>query len=43
MRDEIKATHGVSGATIHFSPDNLLPRSLVKTILRARLEEKADR
>jgi len=31
MRDELKA-HRVSGATIHFSPDNLLPRSLVKTI-----------
>jgi uncharacterized protein YdhG (YjbR/CyaY superfamily) len=41
MRDEIKATHRVSGATIHFSPDNPLPRSLVKTILRARLEEEA--
>jgi uncharacterized protein YdhG (YjbR/CyaY superfamily) len=41
MRDEIKATHKVSGATIHFSPDNPLPRSLVKTILRARLEEEA--
>ena len=41
MRDEIKATHRVSGATIHFSPDNPLPRSLVETILRARLEEEA--
>jgi uncharacterized protein YdhG (YjbR/CyaY superfamily) len=41
MRDEIKATHRVSGATIHFSPDNPLPRSLVKTILRARLEAEA--
>jgi uncharacterized protein YdhG (YjbR/CyaY superfamily) len=41
MRDEIKATHRVSGATIHFSPDNPLPRSLVKTIPRARLEEEA--
>ena len=41
MRDEIKATHRVSGATIHYSPDNPLPRSLVKTILRARLEEEA--
>src|ERR687892_897920 len=36
MRDEIKGTHGVSGATIHFSPDNPLPRSLVKKILKAR-------
>jgi uncharacterized protein YdhG (YjbR/CyaY superfamily) len=41
MREEIKATHRVSGATIHFSPDNPLPRSLVETILRARLEEEA--
>jgi uncharacterized protein YdhG (YjbR/CyaY superfamily) len=41
MRNEIKATHRVSGATIHFSPDNPLPPSLVKTILTARLEEEA--
>jgi uncharacterized protein YdhG (YjbR/CyaY superfamily) len=41
MRDEIKATHRVSGATIHFSPDNPLPRSLVKKILRARQKEEA--
>ena len=41
MRDEIKGTHGVSGATIHFSPDNPLPRSLVKKILRARQKEEA--
>ena len=41
MRDEIKATHRVSGATIHFSPDNPLPRSLVKKILRARQTEEA--
>jgi uncharacterized protein YdhG (YjbR/CyaY superfamily) len=41
MRNEIEATHRASGATIHFSPDNPLPRSLVKTILRARLEEEA--
>jgi uncharacterized protein YdhG (YjbR/CyaY superfamily) len=42
MRDAIKATNRVSGATIHFSPDNPLPRSLVKRILRGRLEEEAD-
>ena len=42
MRDEIKATHRVSGATIHFSPDNPRPRSLVRKLLRARLEEEAD-
>jgi uncharacterized protein YdhG (YjbR/CyaY superfamily) len=41
MRDEIKATHRVSGATIHFSPDYPLPRPLVKKILRARLKESA--
>jgi uncharacterized protein YdhG (YjbR/CyaY superfamily) len=32
MRDEIKAIHRVSGATIHFSPDNPLPRSLVRKL-----------
>jgi uncharacterized protein YdhG (YjbR/CyaY superfamily) len=42
MRDAIKAPNRVSGATIHFSPDNPLPRSLVKRILRGRLEEEAD-
>ena len=40
MRDQIKATHKLSGATIHFSPDNPLPASLVKKILRARLREE---
>src|ERR687895_2937403 len=35
MRDEIKATHRVSGATIHFSPDNPMPRSLVTKIVQA--------
>jgi uncharacterized protein YdhG (YjbR/CyaY superfamily) len=43
MRDEIKDTHRVSGATIHFSPDNPLPRSLVKKILRARQKEEAEK
>ena len=43
MRDEIKATHKPSGATIHFSPDNPLPASLVKKILRARLKEETAR
>jgi uncharacterized protein YdhG (YjbR/CyaY superfamily) len=42
MRDEIEATHKVSGATIHFTPDNPLPRSLVKRILRARQKEETD-
>ncbi len=41
MRDQIKVTHKLSGATIHFSPDNPLPASLVKKILRARLKEEA--
>jgi uncharacterized protein YdhG (YjbR/CyaY superfamily) len=43
MRDEIKATHKVSGATVHFSADNPLPRSLVEKILRARLKEEAEK
>jgi uncharacterized protein YdhG (YjbR/CyaY superfamily) len=43
MRDEIKDPHKVSGATIHFSPDNPLPRSLVKKILRARQREEAEK
>jgi uncharacterized protein YdhG (YjbR/CyaY superfamily) len=38
MRDEIEATHQISGATIH-SAENPLPRSLIKRILRARQEE----
>jgi hypothetical protein len=32
-----------SGASIHFSPDNPLPASLVKKILRARLKEEASK
>jgi uncharacterized protein YdhG (YjbR/CyaY superfamily) len=43
MRDEIKATHKVSGATIHFSPDNPLPPSLVKRILKARQKEETEK
>jgi uncharacterized protein YdhG (YjbR/CyaY superfamily) len=39
MRDEIKRTHSLSGATIHFGPDNPLPAPLVRKILRARLQE----
>jgi uncharacterized protein YdhG (YjbR/CyaY superfamily) len=42
MREEIEATHSLSGATIHFSPDNPLPASLVRRILRARLKEESD-
>ena len=40
MRDEIEVTHRVSGATIHFSPANPLPRSLVRKILTARQKEE---
>jgi uncharacterized protein YdhG (YjbR/CyaY superfamily) len=41
MKDEITRTHDVSGATIHFSPDNPLPARLVKKILKARVAENA--
>jgi uncharacterized protein YdhG (YjbR/CyaY superfamily) len=40
MKDEIRKTHRVSGATIHFAPDNPLPRSLVEKILHARIKEQ---
>jgi uncharacterized protein YdhG (YjbR/CyaY superfamily) len=39
MKDEITMTHRISGATIHFSPDNPLPTRLVEKILRARVRE----
>jgi uncharacterized protein YdhG (YjbR/CyaY superfamily) len=38
MKDELKDLD-VSGTTIHFSPQNPLPSTLVKKILKARLEE----
>ena len=41
MKGEITKTHKVSGATIHFSPDNPLPTGLVEKILRARVRENA--
>ena len=41
MKREITKTHKVSGATIHFSPDNPLPPTLVKRILRSRVREHA--
>ena len=41
MKGEITKTHKVSGATIHFSPDNPLPPDLVKRILVQRLAENA--
>jgi uncharacterized protein YdhG (YjbR/CyaY superfamily) len=40
MRDEIERTHKLSGATIHFSPEDPLPASLVKAIVNARLKEE---
>jgi uncharacterized protein YdhG (YjbR/CyaY superfamily) len=43
LREQIKVTHKLSGATILFSPDNPLPQSLVKKIVRARSEEEARR
>jgi uncharacterized protein YdhG (YjbR/CyaY superfamily) len=39
MKDKITKTHQLSGATIHFSPDHPLPKSIVEEIIRARLEE----
>ena len=39
MQDEIKATHKLSGATIHFSPENPLPVPLVQRLLESRLRE----
>jgi uncharacterized protein YdhG (YjbR/CyaY superfamily) len=41
MKGDITKTHKVSGATIHFSPDNPLPPGLVQKILRARVRENA--
>jgi uncharacterized protein YdhG (YjbR/CyaY superfamily) len=38
---EIKTTHKLSGATIHFSADNPLPVSLVEKIVRERVKEDA--
>jgi uncharacterized protein YdhG (YjbR/CyaY superfamily) len=41
MKPAIAKTHHVSGATIHFSPENRLPAALIKRIVRARLRENA--
>ena len=43
LKDEITKTHKVSGATIHFTPDNPLPVELVEKILRARVAENEAR
>ncbi|WP_026818213.1 iron chaperone [Arthrobacter castelli] len=39
MAEEIKQTHKVSGATIHFTADKPLPSPLVSKILDARVTE----
>ena len=39
LKDQITRTHKVSGATIHFSPENPLPANLLKKILKARVSE----
>jgi uncharacterized protein YdhG (YjbR/CyaY superfamily) len=38
MSDELKGVK-VSGATIHFTPDNPLPRELVERIVQERMKE----
>ena len=43
MKGDIAKTHKISGATIHFSPENPLPAALVKKIVRARVRENAAR
>jgi uncharacterized protein YdhG (YjbR/CyaY superfamily) len=43
MKDEIEESHRVSGATIHFGPDNPLPASLVRKILGARVKEESEK
>jgi uncharacterized protein YdhG (YjbR/CyaY superfamily) len=43
MKAEISKTHKVSGATIHFSPEQPLPAALVKKIVRARVRENGAR
>ena len=40
MKAEIERTHRLSGGTIHFSPDNPLPRPLVEKIVLARIKEQ---
>jgi uncharacterized protein YdhG (YjbR/CyaY superfamily) len=39
MKQEITKTHKLSGATIHFSADHLLPESLINKIVTARVKE----
>jgi uncharacterized protein YdhG (YjbR/CyaY superfamily) len=42
MQDEIKKSHRMSGATIHFSPEQPLPAPLIERILFARLKEASE-
>jgi uncharacterized protein YdhG (YjbR/CyaY superfamily) len=41
MKDELK-TVKLSGATIHFSPDEKLPVALIKKIVKARMKENKE-
>jgi uncharacterized protein YdhG (YjbR/CyaY superfamily) len=41
MKAEITQTHRLSGATIHFTPENPLPTPLVEKILAARVMERS--
>jgi uncharacterized protein YdhG (YjbR/CyaY superfamily) len=43
MKAEITKTHKLSGATIHFTPENPLPTSLVEKVLAARVTEQRER
>lgn len=43
IKDEITKTHKVSGATIHFTPDNPLPETLVQKIINRRLQEETQK
>ena len=43
MKAEITQTHKLSGATIHFTPDDPLPTSLVEKMLAARVREQEER
>jgi uncharacterized protein YdhG (YjbR/CyaY superfamily) len=43
MRAMVEQLKGVkvSGATIHFTPENPLPRELIESIVRERMKEEA--
>jgi len=42
LKAELKP-YEVSGTTIHFSPDKLLPSTLVKKIVKARIKENEEK